>query len=77
MQIIEYTDFSQDVSKAFDIALVDEVIITNKNGKDYKLTPVPNKTLEEKSPLENVPGIKVNVTMQQIVEILRECRAGI
>jgi hypothetical protein len=32
---------------------------------------------EEKSPLEDIPRIKLNVTTQEIVEILQECRAGL
>jgi uncharacterized protein with PIN domain len=32
--------------------------------------------MEGKSPLEDIPRIKLNVTTQEIVEILQECRAG-
>jgi hypothetical protein len=78
MQVIEYTDFSQNISKAFDIALNDDVIIANKDGKDYKLSPVAEgEPLEKRSPFEDVTPIKVNITMKEIVEILRECRAGV
>ncbi|GHV75346.1 hypothetical protein AGMMS49942_01670 [Spirochaetia bacterium] len=30
-----------------------------------------------KSPLEDIPRMKLNITTQEIVELLRECRAGI
>jgi hypothetical protein len=30
----------------------------------------------DKSPFDNVPREKLNVTTQEIVEILQECRAG-
>jgi hypothetical protein len=33
--------------------------------------------MEGKSPLEDIPRIKLNVTTQEIVEILQECRAGL
>ena len=34
-----------------------------------------NKT--GKSPLEDIPRVKLNITTQEIVEILQECRAGL
>jgi hypothetical protein len=76
MQMFEYTDFIQNLSKVFDMALVDEVIINNKDGNSYKLLPIKNKT-EWKSPFEDIPCINANITTQEIVEILRESRAGI
>jgi hypothetical protein len=76
MQVFDYTDFTQNLSKVFDMALVDEVIINNKDGNSYKLLPIKNKT-EGKSPFEDIPCINANITTQKIVEILRESRAGI
>jgi len=29
-----------------------------------------------KSPLEDIPRIKLNITTKEIVDILQECRAG-
>jgi hypothetical protein len=91
MQVFEYTDFSQNLSKVFDIALNDEVIIKNKDGNNYKLAPIAqtksaNEPLKEESPfvsstegspLDEVTPIKLNVTTQEIVEMIRESRAGI
>ena len=77
MQVFEYTDFSQNLSKVFDIALRNDVIIKNKDGNKYKLAPITKRNMKEKSPFENVSGVKLNVTTQEIVEILHECRAGI
>jgi hypothetical protein len=76
MQAFDYADFSKNLSKVFDIALTDDVIITNKDGNNYKLAPIA-QTLKEKSPFEDVTGIKLNVTTQEIVEMIRESRAGI
>jgi hypothetical protein len=76
MQVFEYTDFSQNISKVFDIALNDDVIIKNKDGNNYKLAPIANETLEKKSPFEDVTPIKLNLTTQEIVEVIREGRAG-
>ena len=56
-------------------ALKDEVIIDNE-GMRYKILPVRNETYAGKSPLEDIPRMKLNVTTQEIVEILQECRAG-
>jgi hypothetical protein len=49
----------------------DEVII---NNKDYKLLPIKKA---EKSPFEDIPRIKLDITTQEIVDILHECRTGI
>ena len=75
MQIFEYNEFKQDITKVFNTALVEEVIINSEDGTSYKLLPVCGKP-EEKSPLEDIPCIKANITTKEIVEILRDCRAG-
>ena len=36
-----------------------------------------NGNTSGKSPLEGINGIKVNITTQELVEIIREIRAGI
>jgi hypothetical protein len=61
-----------------DAALTDEVIIiiiNSKDGNSYKILPLKNKT--GKSPLEDIPCINADITTQEIVELLRESRAGI
>jgi hypothetical protein len=78
MQVFDYNEFSQDMTKVFNTALVEEVIIrNNKDGNSYKLLPIKEAGRPGKSPLEDIPRIKLNVTTQEIVEILHECRAGI
>jgi len=76
LQVFDYNEFEQDISKAFNAALVDEVIINGKDGNSYKLLPLGGSP-NGKSPLEDIPCIKANITTQEIVEILRDCRAGI
>ena len=44
------------------------------DGNSYRLLPV---THEKKSPFDNVPRVKLGITTQEIVEIIRECRAEI
>ena len=75
MQVFDYIEFTQDISKVFRTALVDEVIIKNNDGNRYKLFPIRDNDQEGKSPLEDIPRIKLNITTQEIVDILHECRA--
>jgi len=74
MLVINVSDFAQNTAKVFDSALTDEVIINNNDGNSYKLLPIKQTG---KSPLEDIPRIKLDITTQEIVEILHEGRAGI
>jgi hypothetical protein len=76
MQVFDIVEFTQDIPKVFNTALIDEVIINNNDGNRYKLLPI-KKDMEKKFPLEDIPRIKLNITTQEIVEILQECRAGL
>jgi len=77
MQVIDFAEFTQDISKAFRAALFDEVIINNSDGKQYKLLPIKENSSLGKSPLEDIPRIKLSITTDEIVEILQESRAGL
>jgi hypothetical protein len=77
MLVFDYTDFTQDTTKVFNAALTDEVIINNKDGNSYKILPIKKKNAAGKSPLEDIPYIQADITTQEIVELLRESRAGI
>ena len=77
MQVFDYTELSQDMTKVFNMALVDEVIINDNDGNSYKLLPMNGKNKTGKSPFENIQRIKLGITTQEIVELLRESRAGI
>jgi hypothetical protein len=77
MQVFDYSEFSQDMAKVFNTALVDEVIINNTDGNRYRLLPVKENNNAGKSPFEDIPRVKLNITTQEIVELLRECRAGV
>jgi len=76
MLVFDISDFSQNAAKVFDAALTDEVIINNKDGKSYKLLPLLNDDKTGKSPLEEVPYITAEITTQEMVELIRENRAG-
>jgi hypothetical protein len=77
MQVFDYKEFTQNIPKVFNLALDDEVIINNEDGNSYKLLPIKKKNKSGKSPLEDIPRIKLDITTKEIVELLRECRAGI
>ena len=77
MQVFEYDDFYQNATKIFDVALTQEVIVKNTNGYSYKILPMEKNDLAEKSPFEDIPGVKLNISTQEIVELIRESRAGI
>jgi len=75
MLVFDISDLTQNAMKIFDAALTNEVII-NKNGKSYKILPIHNNK-KKKSPLEDIPYITADITTQEIVDLIRESRAGI
>jgi hypothetical protein len=77
MLIFDYADFIQDANKVFNAALTNEVIVNTKDGARYKILPVNDDNKTGKSPLEDIPYIEADITTQEIVELLRESRAGI
>ena len=74
MLVFDVSEFTQNTAKVFGAALTDEVIINNNDGNSYKLLPIKQAG---RSPFEDIPRIKLDITTQEIVEILHECRAGI
>jgi len=77
MLVVNISDFTKNAEKIFDAAQNEEVIVNNKDGNSYKIFPIKNNTVDNKSPLEDIPFITANITTQEIVEIIREGRAGI
>jgi hypothetical protein len=77
MLVFDYTDFIQNATGIFNAALADEVIVNTKDGNRFKILPVQSETNIGKSPLEDIPCIEAEITTQEIVELLRESRAGI
>ena len=73
MLVFNISEFTQDATKIFNAAQTNEVIINSDDGKSYRLLPVKNGN----SPFDNIPKVKLGVTTQEIVEIIRECREGI
>ena len=77
MLVFSISDFSKDATKVFDAALTDEVIINNNDGMSYKILPIKNDVKKGKSPFEDIPYITADISTQEIVELIRESRAGI
>ena len=74
MLVFNISDFTQNTQKIFEAALKEEVIINNLDGNSYKLLPIKKNG---KSPFDNVPRIKLGITTQEIIEIIKESRAGV
>ena len=73
MLIFDISEFTRNTTEVFNAALTEEVIINNNDGNSYRLLPIEQK---RKSPFDNIPRVKLGITTQEIVEIIRECRAG-
>jgi len=76
MLVFDISDFSKNLAKAFDAALTDEVIVNNKDGRSYKILPIVDDDKKGKSPLEDIPYITADITTEEIVDLIRESRAG-
>jgi hypothetical protein len=75
MLLFDVSEFTQNAAKVFDVALTDDVIVSNKDGNRYKILPLKNDSKGGKSPFEDIPCITANITTQEIVALLRESRA--
>jgi antitoxin (DNA-binding transcriptional repressor) of toxin-antitoxin stability system len=73
MKIFKYSEARQNFSTVLNTSLKEEVIITRKDGNRFKLVPINKKT--KKSPFD-IEGIDTDITTQEIIEIIRECRGG-
>ena len=77
MLVFDIAYFSQNMTKVFETALTDEVIVNNKDGKSYRIFPVMDNEKKRQSPLEDIPYITADITTQEMVELIRESRSGI
>jgi len=75
MLVFSISDFTENAPRVLDACLNGEVIINNE-GKQYKIIPLNDNATKDKSPLENIPYITADITTQEIVELIRENRAG-
>jgi hypothetical protein len=73
MKIYKYSEARQNFSTVLNTALKEDVIITRKDGNRFKLISINEKS--KKSPLD-IEGIDTDVTTQEIIDAVRECREG-
>jgi antitoxin (DNA-binding transcriptional repressor) of toxin-antitoxin stability system len=76
MRIYNYSEARQNFTSVLNTALREEVIITRKDGSKFKIIPIENKKTKGHSPLENIKGIKANISTEELVEIIKEGREG-
>ena len=74
MKIFNCSEARQNFSIVLNTALKEEVIITRKDGSKFKLTSIPESRMKKKSPLEDIKGIKTDVTMSDILDAIRKSR---
>ncbi|MCW8799411.1 MAG: type II toxin-antitoxin system Phd/YefM family antitoxin [Desulfobacter sp.] len=71
MKVYTYSEARQKLSAVLDIAKSEEVIIKRRGGETFKI--IFTKSL--KSPFD-VAGVKTKATTKDILEAVRESRAG-
>jgi PHD/YefM family antitoxin component YafN of YafNO toxin-antitoxin module len=79
MAVYNYGEARQKFSTVFNTALKEDVIIKRRDGSKFKLISInENKINEDKkiSPLENIKGIKTNITMKEILDAIKHGRRG-
>ena len=74
MKVYNYSEARQNFSTLLNTALKEEVIIARRDGSKFKLISMDEKKKKSKSPLEEIKGIKTGVSMNDILEALRESR---
>jgi antitoxin (DNA-binding transcriptional repressor) of toxin-antitoxin stability system len=74
MKVYNYSEARQNFSTVLNTALKEEVIISRKDGSKFRLISMPENKKRGKSPLEGIKGIKANVSMDDILDAIRESR---
>jgi len=72
MKVFTYSEARQNLSELLNTAQNEEVEIRRRDGSIFSVVP---KTKKEKSPFD-VVGIKTRATTQDILDAIRESRAG-
>ena len=73
MRIYTYSEARQNLSTLLNTALKEDVIISRKDGNKFKLTAI-NKNKKKRSPLDDIKGVKTNISMDDILGAIRESR---
>jgi len=73
MKVYNYSEARQHFATVLNTALKEEVIIARKDGSKFKLISI-EENKKGKSPLENIRGIKSDISMDDILGAIRESR---
>jgi len=74
VRVFNYSEARQNFSTLLNTALTEDVIITRKDGSMFKLISMQGDEIKEKSPLEDIKGIKTNVSMRDIIGAIKDGR---
>jgi len=72
MKVFTYSEARQNLSELLNTAQNEEVEIRRRDGSIFSIVP---KVKKEKSPFD-VAGIKTRATTQNILDAVKESRAG-
>ena len=76
MKIYNYSKARQNFTTVLNTALKEEVIITRKDGRSFKIVPINENEKDGKSPLEGIKGVKATITTKELVKLVRKGREG-
>jgi hypothetical protein len=71
MKVYTYSEARQKLSMILDMARSEEIIIKRRGGETFKLM----FNQQNRSPFD-VPGVKTKATTQEILDAVKESRAG-
>ena len=74
MKVYNYSEARQNFSTVLNTALKEEVIISRKDGSKFRLISMHKNKKRGKSPLEDIKGIRANISMDDILDAIRESR---
>ncbi|MCL2412436.1 MAG: type II toxin-antitoxin system Phd/YefM family antitoxin [Treponema sp.] len=74
MKVFNYSEARQNFSTVLNTALKEDIIIARKDGSRFKLVSMHESRKDEKSPLEDIKGIKTSVTMNDILKAIKDGR---
>jgi hypothetical protein len=76
MQLYSYTQARQKFADVLNASFSDDVIIRRRDGDEFKITPIKAQKSKnnDRSPLD-VPGVKCDVTMDEILDAIHKSRA--
>jgi len=74
MRTYNYFEAQRDFSSILNLSLTEDVIVREKSGRRFRITPV--RTVVNKSPFE-VQGVNTDISTSEMMSFLRESRSKI